>query len=182
MIPFSLLNDFIFCPYSIYFHNIYKSYNNLLYTDILQIKGKNNHQTIEKKSYKKKNWIENFPLSSERYLVYGFADLFNIKEKIIFERKLKIKNNLFLGQKMQLVAQYLCFKDIGISIKKIKVLSQNENKIYTINIPNQKDIDQLKKLVEKIINFNLDSSLAINKNKCKNCIYKNWCYKYAQSS
>lgn len=54
MIPFSLLNDFIFCPYSIYFHNIYKSYNNLLYTDILQIKGKNNHQTIEKKSYKKR--------------------------------------------------------------------------------------------------------------------------------
>lgn len=183
MIPFSLLNDFIFCPFSIYFHNIYKSYNKLIFQDIKQVKGSNVHQNIDKKLYKKKSWIENLPLFSEKFLVYGFADLYNFEKGILLERKLIIKNNkLFFGQRMQLIAQAACLNERNLLLNEIKVFSKEDNKIYLINLPTDKDYYELNKLIDRIINFNFNSEENINPRKCLNCIYKNWCYKNAFSS
>jgi CRISPR-associated exonuclease Cas4 len=48
-IPISILNDFIFCPLSIYFHNLYTG-EELLYQDLPQIEGKQVHEAIDNKS------------------------------------------------------------------------------------------------------------------------------------
>ena len=45
------LNDFTFCPVSIYFHNLYGSPANILYQSKAQINGTNAHKTVDNNSY-----------------------------------------------------------------------------------------------------------------------------------
>ena len=44
-ISISMLNDFIFCPYSIYLHNVYKDADEGLYHTKPQTRGKIAHTT-----------------------------------------------------------------------------------------------------------------------------------------
>lgn len=39
-IPISWLNDYVFCPYSIYLHNVYMSTDEGLYHALPQVRGK----------------------------------------------------------------------------------------------------------------------------------------------
>jgi len=48
-ISISSLNDFIFCPYSIYLHNVYMETDEDNYHATPQTRGKNAHQSIDKK-------------------------------------------------------------------------------------------------------------------------------------
>ena len=47
----SYLNDFIFCPISIYFHKLYGKLNKTLYQSEDQINGTNTHKAIDNKTY-----------------------------------------------------------------------------------------------------------------------------------
>jgi hypothetical protein len=51
-IPISTLNDFIFCPYSIYLHNVYMETDEDLYHAVPQVRGKVAHETVDKKANK----------------------------------------------------------------------------------------------------------------------------------
>lgn len=55
-IAISTLNDFIFCPYSIYLHNVYMDTDEGLYHATPQTKGKIAHQSID---WKYSNMLEN---------------------------------------------------------------------------------------------------------------------------
>ncbi len=46
-ISISTLNDFIFCPYSIYLHNVYMESDEGLYHATPQTRGRNAHETID---------------------------------------------------------------------------------------------------------------------------------------
>jgi CRISPR/Cas system-associated exonuclease Cas4 (RecB family) len=46
-IPISMLNDFIFCPRSIYFHQVHGGMEQDMYHTEVQIEGKAAHQSIE---------------------------------------------------------------------------------------------------------------------------------------
>ena len=48
-IKLSTLNDFIFCPKSIYYHTLYDSYEKKLYQDEAQIAWTIAHETIDNK-------------------------------------------------------------------------------------------------------------------------------------
>ena len=48
-ISISTLNDFIFCPYSIYLHNVYMESDEGLYHATPQTQGKIAHETIDEK-------------------------------------------------------------------------------------------------------------------------------------
>lgn len=48
-ISISTLNDFIFCPYSIYLHNVYMESDEGLYHATPQTRGRNAHETIDTK-------------------------------------------------------------------------------------------------------------------------------------
>lgn len=50
-IRISSLNDFIFCPKSIYFHQLYENYEKELYQDMPQIRGTLNHTRIDQGKY-----------------------------------------------------------------------------------------------------------------------------------
>ena len=47
----STLNDFIFCPYSIYLHNVYMGGNEDLVLATPQTQGKAAHAAIDEKTY-----------------------------------------------------------------------------------------------------------------------------------
>lgn len=53
-IPISTLNDFVFCPYSIYLHNIYMSADDGLYHAVPQLKGRSAHNSLDDKTYSSK--------------------------------------------------------------------------------------------------------------------------------
>lgn len=50
-IPISFLNDFIFCPRSIYFHQLYGKSDESLYHSTDQSEGKAAHATVDAKTY-----------------------------------------------------------------------------------------------------------------------------------
>lgn len=47
VISISNLNDFIFCPASIYFHKLYGSEDNLMYQSSYQINGSKAHEAVD---------------------------------------------------------------------------------------------------------------------------------------
>ena len=47
VIIMSNLNDFIFCPASIYFHKLYGSEDNLMYQSSYQINGSKAHEAVD---------------------------------------------------------------------------------------------------------------------------------------
>ena len=50
LIPISTLNDFIFCPYSIYLHNVYMETDEGLYHATPQTKGRLAHEPVDTKT------------------------------------------------------------------------------------------------------------------------------------
>ena len=67
-IPISTLNDFIFCPYSIYLHNVYMESDEGLYHATPQTRGKIAHETIDKKKASNRtDDLQALPIISEKY-------------------------------------------------------------------------------------------------------------------
>ena len=52
-ISISTLNDFIFCPYSIYLHNVYMETDETMYHATPQTQGRVAHESVDKKQPKK---------------------------------------------------------------------------------------------------------------------------------
>ncbi|MCT7564126.1 type V CRISPR-associated protein Cas4 [Aliarcobacter butzleri] len=176
-IPISFLNDFIFCPRSIYFHQLYGRSNESIYHTTAQSEGKLAHKSIDNKTYTtSKKVLQTIEIYSHRFGLGGKIDTFNIDTKVLTERKKKI-TKVYDGYIYQLYAQYHCLVDMGYDVKTLRLYSMNDNKIYPIKLPNE-DLDRQKKFEELIHNmkkFDLNSSFSINPNKCNCCIYKYMC-------
>lgn len=81
-ISISTLNDFIFCPYSIYLHNVYMGTDEGLYHATPQTKGRNAHETIDTKTASNRaDDLQSFPVMSEKYKFMGKIDIYRGKEK-----------------------------------------------------------------------------------------------------
>lgn len=174
----SNLNDFIFCPRSIYFHNLYTSFDDHLYHTSYQKKGQIAHKNIDSKKYSsKKQFLESIDIYSEELGLVGKIDLLDIKNKTLIERKNKIKK-IYEGYYLQIYAQYFCLKEMGYDIQKLKFYSISDNKSYDVDIPTEKEKNKLKDIIEKIKSFKLDSNFKQNQNKCEMCIYKEMCDYY----
>ncbi len=70
-IPITQLNDFVFCPSSIYFHMLYGDTDNILYQSRDQINGTAAHSAIDEQRYSdRKGYYRSFmkgkPVSSYR--------------------------------------------------------------------------------------------------------------------
>ncbi|MFW5852503.1 MAG: type V CRISPR-associated protein Cas4 [Nanoarchaeota archaeon] len=175
----SNFNDFIFCPRSIYFHNLYSSFDEALYHTTYQTKGKNAHQSVDKQTYStKKSSLEGIDVFSEELGVYGKIDLFDVNNGVLTERKNKIKK-IYEGYYLQIYAQYFCLVEMGYIVKKIRFQSLSDNKIYDVALPGKDDKDRLKEIIRGIKLFSLeDNTFTQNPNKCRMCIYKELCDYY----
>ena len=78
-IPISKLNDFIFCPVSIYFHNLYMDLEKKTYQEVSQTNGAHIHQATDMGTYSKNKMIlQAIDIYSETYGLYGKIDVFDI--------------------------------------------------------------------------------------------------------
>lgn len=175
-IPISAINDFIFCPKSLYLHAIYYSFNTHVYHDTPQIIGKIKHENIEEGMYSTaKRFAQGLPVYSDRLRVVGKIDVFDRENNYLIERKYRIKK-IFDGQKYQLYAQMYCLEEVGFTIEKMFIHSLSDNKRYEISSPSDEEKKIFEDLVAHMHQFILNKShFMINPRKCNRCIYHQLC-------
>ena len=86
------LNDFIFCPRSIFFAGIYRtSVSDDLYHQTPQREGLAHHETIDNNKYSsRKDIITGLTVYSEKYRLLGRIDIFDQRSGILTERKYSV--------------------------------------------------------------------------------------------
>lgn len=177
IILISYLNDFIFCPASIYFHKLYGNMDKSLYNTEYQVNGLNAHKTIDNKKYSSKiNILQGIDVYCEEFKILGKIDIFDIDKGLLVERKNKV-SEIYDGYVFQVFAQYYALSEMGYNVKKIKIHSMQDNKNYNIRIPLE-DIEmdyKFKNLIKKINEFKLENFEQTNKKKCEKCIYEPSC-------
>lgn len=176
-ISISTLNDFIFCPYSIYLHNVYMDTDEGLYHAKPQTRGRIAHETVDKKTASnRKDDLLSLPVYSSRYRLMGKVDVYRRKEKLLIERKYQLKQ-IFQGQIYQLWAQYFCLQEMGYEVERIAFYETSTNKMIPVSLPDEKEVTQFAAFIESFRRFNPTDTIPINPNKCRHCIYCNLCDK-----
>ena len=173
----SYLNDFIFCPISIYFHKLYGNLDRNLYQTEYQINGTNAHKAVDNKTYStSKNILQGIDIYSHKYGIEGKIDIFNINKGELVERKNKIKQ-IYDGYVFQIYAQYYGLTEMGYKVKKLNLYSMSDNKKYNIKLPTE-DLEmkiKFEKLIQNIHEFDIENFQQKNGEKCKTCIYEPAC-------
>lgn len=173
----SNLNDFIFCPVSIYFHNLYGDQDVLTYQSSCQINGSNAHEAVDNGNYSgKKNILTAVEVYSEKYNLVGKIDIYDADKRILTERKRQIKT-IYDGYVFQIYAQYFALTEMGYDVGKLRLYSMADNKTYSVKLP-EEDADMFHKF-EKVIcdirNFDMNGFTQDNIEKCRKCIYEPSC-------
>ena len=176
-IPVSYLNDFVFCPASIYFHQLYGSMDTMLFQDTDQINGSYVHETIEERRYSsRKNVLQAISIYSTKYNIIGKIDIFDVDTGILTERKRKIKN-VYDGYIYQLYAQFFALTEMGYTVSSMRFYSSETNKVFPVRMPyeDHEMFGKFEETVRAIQSFKLENFKQNNKDKCAHCIYEPAC-------
>ena len=176
-IAISKLNDYIFCPVSIYYHELDVETDKLTYQSECQLNGTAAHDTIDEKRYSsKKSILQGIDVYCEKFGIYGKIDIFDTERGILTERKRKI-SKVYDGYVYQLYGEYFALTEMGYAIKEIRLYSMLDNKMYTIDLPSQNSqfLEGFIKVIKDINEFKLDKYTPTSKLKCENCIYESLC-------
>lgn len=175
-IQISKINDFIFCPKSLYFHSIYENFSEKAYHQSPQVKGKIKHESIDRGKYSTaKRYLQGLEVYSEKYNLTGKIDIYDKEERALIERKNKIAT-IYDGYKYQLYAQYFCMEEMGYEVEKMFLYSMTDNKKYEIDLPKEAELEKFEKIIDEIKDFNiLNNNYEKNLAKCARCIYKELC-------
>ena len=170
------LNDFIFCPRSIYFSGIYReSVSDELYHQTPQREGLAHHAAIDENRYSSRNdIITGLTVYSEKYHLLGRIDIFDKDKGILTERKYSI-TAIYPGFRYQLYAQYFALTEMGFTVKQLRLYSKKDNKVYPIPLPGRSETDEFEKVIAEIRNFSLSAPVIPNAKKCSHCIYNQLC-------
>ena len=174
-IMISQLNDFIFCPYSIYLHNIYMGTSEEIYHATPQTRGRIAHETIDKKtaSHSGKT-LSGLSVYSDRYGLMGKIDIYHMSDYKLIERKFQLKN-IFQGQIYQLWAQMFCMREMGYEVRQLAFYETSTNKTIPITMPTKEEENQFASFIQRFRNYNPTEDFNTNTNKCRHCIYCNLC-------
>lgn len=175
--PISYLNDFIFCPRSIYFHQCFGRVKKRLYHSTDQSDGLNAHKSIDEGFYStSKDVLIGINIYSDKYQIAGKIDIYDSRKKILTERKKKIKV-IYDGYIFQMYAQYFCLTEMGFKVDQLRLYSMDDNKVYPIPKPEEDKImfQKFETLIQKMSVFSLNDEFIPNPNKCNHCIYNTIC-------
>lgn len=171
------LNDFVFCPLSIYFHNTYGAMEKALYQEKPQIEGTIAHQSIDQSTFStRSSVITSLEVVTEKYHLIGKIDVYDSRTKELIERKKHIKV-VYDGYIFQLYGQYFAMKEMGYEVEKLSLYSYDTNKKIKVKLPNE-DSEMLEKFEQQIKlmrNFSIHDYQQSNSLKCQNCIYEPAC-------
>lgn len=179
LIRITQLNDFVFCPLSIYFHNLYGERDKSTYQRKEQINGTHAHEKIDNGNYSSsKKVLMGTDVYCEKLGLIGKIDVFDMEKGLLRERKKFIKV-IYDGYIFQLYAQVYSLREMGYVINKIQLYSMDDNKIYNIKLPEESPEMDLKfrNLIKNIRTFVMGEYFQDNVEKCKHCIYEPACDK-----
>lgn len=177
-ISLSVLNDFVFCPYSIYLHNVYAESDDDLYKASPQVKGTIAHQGVDCKSGSTKSSdIMSIAVYCDELGISGKIDVFKQDRHLLIERKRNI-SRIYRGQIYQLWGQYFCMKEMGYKVDKLAFYEISTNRMINVALPNELGKQELVGFIRAFKSYDpMTSPLTINQNKCLHCIYCNICDK-----
>jgi CRISPR-associated exonuclease Cas4 len=170
-IPISTINDFLYCPKSLYLHSIYNSFETSVYHSKPQVVGGIAHENIENGTYTTAAHIlQGLSVSSERIGVRGKIDIYDTKKHQLIERKYRVKQ-IYLGFKYQLYAQMYCLEEAAYPVKELYIQSLSDNKRYEISIPNAQERQAFEETIDKMKNFTPEDLQNHTCSHCQNHIY-----------
>ena len=173
----SNLNDFIFCPASIYFHRFYEDLSTMLFQSECQLAGTHVHKKVDSGGYStRRNVLQGINVYSEKYHLSGRIDVFDESAGVLTERKKKV-NVIYDGYIFQLYAQCFGLREAGYQVKKLRIHSYDDNKNYDIPLPEDDPVMKAKfeKTIDSMLDFQLADFEPTNPKKCENCIYRSLC-------
>ena len=170
------LNDFIFCPRSIFFSGVYRNTTSTeFYHQAPQKIGQAVHAAVDEGRYStKKNILSGITVYCEKYNLLGKIDIFNTDTGQLTERKYSV-TAIYDGFRYQLYAQAFALQEMGYDVKSLRIYSVKDNKIYDIPLPDENECAKFDVLISKIRHFSLESPINPNPRKCANCIYNPLC-------
>lgn len=170
-IQISKINDFLYCPLSLYLHTAYEDLDKREYHEVAQVAGKLAHENIESGTYSSaKRFIQGISVYCEKYNIAGKIDIYDKQEMALIERKNKIKN-VYSGYKYQLYGEYFCMREMGYEVKKLFLHSLSDNKRYEIPLPDEAETAAFEKVLEQMRNFGSEDIANHSCPRCQNNIY-----------
>ena len=176
-IPISELNDFVFCPASIYFHGLDRDTEKLTYQNSDQLNGTAAHRSVDGGSYSTRAGVlQGIAVCSEKYDLTGKIDIFDIQTGTLTERKRQIKT-IYDGYVFQLYGQCFSLREMGYSVRQLRLYSMADNRVYPIKMPEDAPEMNAKflRLLEEMQSFQMDGFRQTNAEKCNRCIYEPLC-------
>tara|TARA_B100001093_G_scaffold178455_2_gene171044 strand:- start:803 stop:1366 length:564 start_codon:yes stop_codon:yes gene_type:complete len=180
-IPITFLNDFSFCPRSIYFHNIYQeNYNENTVHKTWQKEGQAAHKSIDEQSYtSRKDVLQGLSVYSVQYGLMGKIDLFDQRSGVLTERKNSV-TAVYPGFRYQIYAQYYSLCEMGYKPRVLRLHSKKSNQAYPISIPSEVERAEFEQVIQELRDFSLEDPFSQNIAKCRNCIYNPLCDYYKE--
>lgn len=174
-IPITALNDFIFCPRSLYFHGVYEALDGMHYKATPQKRGTLKHSASDEGRYSSRTrYLQGMSVSSAEYGLVGKIDIYDREEKTLIERKANI-SRIYDGYKWQVCGQMVCLEEMGYSVERVFFHSLLDNKKYPVEITAE-DWEEFFSLIEKIRLFDIENAtMEENEKKCNGCIYRTLC-------
>ena len=170
------INDFVFCPRSIYFHDIYRNTADTdAYHQTPQIIGQASHKTVDEGTYSsRRDVITGLMVYSEKYCILGRIDVLNLTTGLLTERKHSV-TAVYDGFRFQLYGQYFALREMGYPVAEMRIHSVKDNKNYGVAIPGQSEIAEFENTLDKLRSFSLFEKFEPNPAKCAHCIYSPLC-------
>lgn len=171
-LPISVLNDFIFCPYSIYLRQVYSINHEEVYHAKYQSRGKRLHGFID--NDQDENGWKNAFVFSLLLGIYGKIDSYNQQDRELIEYKSRTAI-IFRGYYYQIWAQYLCLIEMGLVVDKLAIYDLSTQQKQYIPIPSNAQVAELKQHIQTVRYFDFTTQIPTTPNKCSKCIYHNLC-------
>ncbi len=176
--PISFLNDFIFCPYSLYLHQVFDNNVEELYSAAPQQVGKRYHAAIDNAPPKgrKSKLLKGIYVISHRLGIYGKIDTLHVAEQRLVESKYTI-TALYKGYYYQLWAQYFALQEMGYTVTQLQFFSIKDRKVYPVSLPGEAAFAELQQHIRSIARYYFEQDFTPNPAKCLHCIYAALCDK-----
>ena len=177
LIRISNINDFLFCPVSIYFHGLMDGADRTMIQSEYQINGTAAHRSVDDGTYTTHHdTLLGIEVCSVKYGIIGKIDQFNILTGVLTERK-KHVTAVYPGYIMQLYGQYFGMVEAGYEVKSLRIHSMDDNKNYPIPHPDEspETVAEFERVLDEMHSFDISGYIQTNEAKCRRCIYEPMC-------
>lgn len=174
------INDFLFCPRSILFHDFLRENRSPeSFRESPQVQGLAAHRSIDTGTSSRKQ-LRGTTVYASRYQLLGKIDMFDLQTGVLTERKNSI-TAVYPGFRYQLYAQYFALVEMGYCVRKMRLYSYEDNSIHPVPLPEMHEIAEFEDVLKRMQNYQPDKDFTPpNPNKCRSCNYRQICIFYEE--